>query len=250
MRKLFLGILSFLILDFYFFAATNFVSNNIIKFIGILLFFPIAYFVAKFNGLQGLRGIGLQKTKRWKKHFLVSFLIGFGLWAVMYLVYGLLGKYDLIGVKTGVNSWFIVIQVIIGFFFGSLINDLITRGFIINILKGKMPIIWIGFVSIIIYALDDLFIGGFTLINLLFSLILGCSLTYSFIKSETVWADTGIHFGLNVAYGLLYGLNGNLQSGIFDVTEGGISPLLNNVILLAFASLMFIVVFLYYRKVG
>ena len=81
-----------------------------------------------------------------------------------------------------------------------------------------------------------------------FSLILGCSLTFSFYKSGSVWADTGIHFGLNIAYGLFYGLIGKAGDGLLLITNGEISLLLNNTVLLSFASLLFLAMFFYYRK--
>lgn len=136
------------------------------------------------------------------------------------------------------------------FFLGSIINDLITRGFVIHSLAGKLPPFFIAIISITLYALDDFWNGDVTFLNFVFSLILGCSLTYSFYQSGSVWADTGIHFGLNVSYGLLYGLNGKSGGGLLMITEGKINPLLNNTILLATTSLLFLVVFLYYWKKG
>ncbi|MFL0364135.1 CPBP family intramembrane glutamic endopeptidase [Pseudobacillus sp. 179-B 2D1 NHS] len=250
MKKAIIGIGSFLALSIYFNGVTHFVTNTFIQLFGILLFFPFASYIGKLNGLPGLEGIGLLRSNHWKKHFAVSFLIGFGCWSLMYVTYWQLGKFEIRGVQTGFNAWWMLVQMIVGFFLGSIINDLITRGFVIHSLAGKLPPFFIAIISITLYALDDFWNGDVTFLNFVFSLILGCSLTYSFYQSGSVWADTGIHFGLNVSYGLLYGLNGKSGGGLLMITEGKINPLLNNTILLATTSLLFLVVFLYYWKKG
>ncbi|MBS4201372.1 CPBP family intramembrane metalloprotease [Bacillus sp. FJAT-49732] len=247
MKKFITGILSFFILDLYFNVTTHFINFNIfIQLISILLFFPLASFIAKLNGLQGLRGIGMVREK-WPKYFTASFLIGFGCWAFMYVTYHIAGKFEINGVKTGLEAWWIIGQIIVGFFLGSLINDLVTRGFLISILKGKIPPLAIATISILVYALDDFWNGDLSILNFVFSVVLGFSLTYAFFKTGSIWASTGIHFGLNMAYGLIFGLSGQYGDGIFLMTKGNIHSFLNTTILLMAAALMFVIVFLYYR---
>jgi membrane protease YdiL (CAAX protease family) len=248
MKKLWIGIGGFLVLDLYFNVTTHYISNTIIQFLSILLFFPIAYLVAKLNGLTGLRGIGLAKNKNSFKFFVISFLMGFTVWSVLYITYWSFGKFEITGMQNGFVAGWTFIQILVGFFFGSLINDLVTRGYVMNLLAGKLPPILIGVISILIYALDDFWNGDLTLMNFIFSIVLGCSLTFAFYKTGTIWADTGIHFGLNVAYGLLYGLIGKPGGGIILISKGEINPLLNNTIVLTIAALLFIPVFFYYRK--
>jgi hypothetical protein len=67
----------FLILDFYFHATTHFLTNSILQFISLLLFFPLASYIAKLNRLSGLRGIGLIFNKSSYKYFTIRFFIGF-----------------------------------------------------------------------------------------------------------------------------------------------------------------------------
>ncbi|WP_066287612.1 CPBP family intramembrane glutamic endopeptidase [Bacillus sp. FJAT-29937] len=248
MKRFIIGISGFLFLNIYFNGTTHFISNSVIQFICLLLFFPIASFVAKINGFPGLKGIGLVKTRHWMRHFIVSFFIGFGFWALMYIAYWELGKFEIIGIKTGIEAISIIVQVLVGFFLGSIINDLITRGYVLNLLKGKIPAYALAGISICIYAVDDFWNGDLTTTNFVFSIILGCSFTYSFLKTGSVWANTGIHFGLNVAYGIIYGLSGEYGGGLILTVKGEINPILNNFIVLAAATIMFLAVFLYYRK--
>ncbi|MCR2822700.1 CPBP family intramembrane glutamic endopeptidase [Lederbergia panacisoli] len=247
MKKFITGLLSFIVLDLYFNITTHFINFNIfIQLISILLFFPLASFIAKVNGLQGLRGIGMVREK-WTKYFPASFLIGFGCWALMYFTYVMAGKFSITGVKSGLETLWVIGQIMVGFFLGSLINDLVTRGFVINILKGKIPPLAIAAISILIYALDDFWNGDLSIINFIFSIVLGLSFTYAFFKTGSIWASTGIHFGLNMAYGMLFGLSGRYGDGIFQMAKGSIDPFLNTTILLMAAALMFVIAFLYYR---
>lgn len=248
MKKILIGICGFIVLNIYFNGTTHFISNSVIQFICLLLFFPIAIVVAKINGLPGLKGLGVVKDGNSLKHFFVSFCIGFGCWALLYTTYWQLGKFEITGVKSGIDAIMTVVQVMVGFFLGSFINDIITRGYVINLLKGKLPTFLIAIMSIIIYALDDFWNGDLTLMNFAFSIILGCSLTYAFLKTGSIWANTGIHFGLNVAYGVIYGLSGEYGGGIILTEKGEINSLLNNLVVLSAAVMIFVFVLIYYRN--
>ncbi|SFC54741.1 CAAX protease self-immunity [Bacillus sp. OV322] len=247
MKKFITGAASIFILDVYFNASAHFISNGAAQFICLLLFFPIASYIAKINGLDGLKGIGLRLDQKSLKYFTASFIMGFGAWAIMYAIYWRLGKFEIIGIKSGMDAVMTLVFVAVGFLLGSLINDLITRGLIINLLKGKLAPIYLAGISIFVYAADDFWNGGLTVMNFVFSMILGLSLTYSFLKTGSIWADTGIHFGLNTAFGLLYGLNGKEGGGILVINKGNIDFVLNNMIVLTFAALLFAVSYIYYR---
>lgn len=248
MKKLGLGILGFILLNLYFNVMTHFIGNTIIQLLGLLLFFPLAAFIARWNGLEGLYGLGLKKDNPSFRFFGVSFLIGFSCWALLYATYGAAGKFHLSGFKPVVEIAWVISQIAVGFFLGSLLNDLITRGYVMNMLKGKLPPFAVGTISVLIYAMDDFWNGDPTWVNFLFSVLLGCSLTYAFYKTGSIWASTGIHFGLNLAFGLLYGLSGGINDGIFVAEQGSMDPLLNNSILLSISALLFLPVFVYYRN--
>ncbi|TLS54018.1 CPBP family intramembrane metalloprotease [Paenibacillus antri] len=248
MKRLILGVAGFLLLNVYFNATTHFLPHPILQFLGLLLFFPLAAAVARWNGLPGLRGLGLVRSRTAARHFAMSFVLGFGCWALMYAAYWGLGKFDIVGWKTPLDAVLTLVQIMAGYFFGSLINDLITRGYVLNVLRGKLPPLLLGAVSVAIYALDDFWNGDVTAMNFVFSLALGCSLTYAFLRTGTVWANTGIHFGLNMAYGLLYGLGGSVGGGVWTMREGELASLPNNAILLGTTLLLFAAVYMYYRK--
>ncbi|MCM3729437.1 CPBP family intramembrane metalloprotease [Neobacillus cucumis] len=136
-----------------------------------------------------------------------------------------------------------ILEIFVGYFFGSLINDLIVRGYIFGLLKDKIHIGWVSVVSILIYALDDYWYAGFSLSNIIFSIILGLSLTLAFYKTGSIWADTGIHYGLNMAYGLLFGLVGNPESAIVSIKETGRHPYLSTNLQYTISAILFIFLF-------
>ncbi|MEH7076928.1 CPBP family intramembrane glutamic endopeptidase [Neobacillus drentensis] len=210
-----------MILDLYFNLVPVQLDNPFIQFGSTLLFFPLAHFIAKWVGLNGLKGLGIVFHRGWKKNFLYSFTIGFTFWMLMFGIQFLNGQLEFVGMKQPVDLIMPIVEVFVGYFVGSLINDLITRGYILQQLKGKVHIFWVFTISIIIYALDDYWYAGFSLSNIIFSILLGLSLTLAFYKTGSVWADTGLHYGLNIAYGLFYGLVGNPEGGILQIKETG-----------------------------
>jgi membrane protease YdiL (CAAX protease family) len=218
-KKFLLGLIGFVILDLYFNLVPSQFGNAILQFVFILVFFPIAFFIAKLVGLNGLKGMGLTFHLGWQKNFFLSFMIGFSFWMLMYGIQFLSGDLKFVGFNKNSELIMSILLITIGFFIGSLINDLVIRGYVINLLRDKIHISLVFTISILIYALDDFWYAGFSLSNIIFSMILGLSLTYVFYKTDSIWANTGIHFGLNLAYGLFFGLVGNTNSAIFIIEE-------------------------------
>ena len=226
MKKLSIGIIGFIFLDLYFNLAVNGLSNMYLQLAAILLFFPLAHFIASISGIGGLKALGLSFSNGWKRNFAYSFLIGFFFWGLMYAARYWAGAIDITGVKPARDAIMPIMEAIVGFFLGSLINDLIVRGYVFGLLKDRLHTGWVFTISILIYALDDYWHESFSLDNFIFSVLLGLSLTYAFYKTGSIWADTGLHFGLNMAFSLLYGLSQKAGSGIFIMKEAVHTPLL------------------------
>jgi membrane protease YdiL (CAAX protease family) len=242
LKQLFKGILGFLLLDLYFAFIPSLFNDPFLQFGAILLFFPLALLIAKWVGLPGLKGMGFLFHHGWKKNFFTSFLVGFGFWMLMFGIQLLSGDLVFIGLKKPSELFMPILMIMIGFFTGSLINDLIMRGYVINLLKNKLHIAWVFTISILLYALDDYWYAGFSLNNMIFSMILGLSLTYAFYKTGSIWANTGIHYGLNVAYGLFFGMVGSPESSIIIVKENINETMLSEVLYFLIPTIMFLVV--------
>ncbi|MEH7178167.1 CPBP family intramembrane glutamic endopeptidase [Neobacillus vireti] len=214
------------------------------QFVALLVFFPLASFITKWVGLNGLKGLGLVFHQGWLRNFFLSFGIGFCFWMLMFGIQLLSGDLQWNGTREPSELLMPVLMIIVGFFMGSFINDLIVRGFVVNLLKDKMQIGWVFTISILIYALDDYWYAGFSLSNFIFSLILGLSITYAFYKTGSIWANTGIHYGLNVAYGLFFGMVGSPGTSIFIVKATMNESLVSEVVYYLIPGLMFIFVIL------
>ena len=150
-------------LDLYFNLGAVRLGNPYLQFAGILVFFPLAHFVAKWVGLKGLKGIGLFFHKGWAKNFFLSFAIGFCFWVVTFLFMFFDGDLEFIGFKGPSELIMPVLLVFVGYLVGSLVNDLIVRGYVINFLKNKLPIGWVLAISISIYAFEDAWNAGLAL---------------------------------------------------------------------------------------
>ncbi|GGA34561.1 hypothetical protein GCM10010917_19810 [Paenibacillus physcomitrellae] len=120
----------------------------------------------------------------------------------------------MIGSKSFTEMFLAFLMVILTFFVGSFLNDIIIRGYVFGHLKERIPLKLVFFISLILYSLDDSWNEGFSITNTLFSLILGLSLTYTIFKTDSIWVDTGIHWGLNVCYGIFNGTLGGSDGGI------------------------------------
>ncbi|TSI04756.1 CPBP family intramembrane glutamic endopeptidase [Lysinibacillus sp. BW-2-10] len=212
--------IKFLILSLYFNLLPNlFPMNDVIRFFHIILFFGIAYWLAKLSNANGLQSYGLIFFKGWKRNLTYGFVTGAFFWLLLFGAYLSLGKLEFVRIKSASESVLPIAIIIFGFGTGSLINDMITRGLVFYHFKDRLPIPVVFIISILLYAFDDIWYAGFSWQNTIFSIVLGLSLTYAFYKTNSIWANTGIHFGLNTIYGLFYGVSGNVGDGVLLFSE-------------------------------
>lgn len=233
------GIIGFIFLDLYFNLVPVKLSNSYLQLATILLFFPLAQIVGKIVGINGLAGMGIHFHKGWFQNFIISFFIGFTFWAIWDSYYFLIGDYQF----QGLNPSFLgmpLMEVVVGYFLGSLINDIMIRGYLIALLLRTLNIKWVLVISVLIYALEDFWYAGFSVSNIIFSIILGMSLTYAFYKTGSIWANTGIHFGSNMLYGLMSGQLGKANSSLFIINKVGKDTIFSQIVDYGIPTLMFL----------
>ncbi|WP_316570176.1 CPBP family intramembrane glutamic endopeptidase [Neobacillus sp. YIM B06451] len=214
--KAFLG---FILLDVYLNVAIAGAGNIFLQLLLVAGFLPLLYLLLKWNGLVGFKDVGIRFHQKWTRNLLIGFGTGFSFWLMSYLLSWGFGSFELTGIKPFGESVAITGMVLGTFFIGSFFNDIITRGYIFAQLRNRIPVHWIFVISIVAYSFDDIWNEGFSLSNTLFSVLVGLSLTYAFYKSGSIWATTGIHWGLNVCYGLFNGTLGQDNGGIFNLTS-------------------------------
>lgn len=216
--------------------------SDILRFFHLLLFFPLAYLLAKGFLKAGLESYGIVFLKGWHKNLFVGLAIGFIGWACLFTLQFMVGRYDHIGIKPIGDVIVMTVIIIVGFGLGSLINDMIVRGLVFHHFIGKLPVGVVMLISISLYALDDAWLEGLSVHNTIFSVVLGLSLTYAFYKTNSIWANTGIHLGLNIVYGLFFGVSGRSGDGIFLFEEHPLNSFVSSWLSTIIALLMFIVV--------
>lgn len=244
----FIPIIGFIVLDLHLNLLIA-KSTNIFFQIGfVILFFPLLFVILKLTKLNSFKEIGIHFHNRWFKNLAIGFSIGFSFWIIKYGIEYVLNGFEIIGIKNFPDSLVTFFFVFFAFFIGSFLNDIVVRGYIFGHLQSKINTKWVFLISILIYALDDSWNEGFSFSNTLFSLLLGLSLTYAIYRTGSIWADTGIHWGLNVCYGVFNGMLGSKDGGIFITMNNQHSSFLLNNIGYIIPLFMFLFVFLIRKK--
>ncbi|WP_169507552.1 CPBP family intramembrane glutamic endopeptidase [Paenibacillus harenae] len=242
--------MGFLIIDLYFNLIPHFIPLGTVPWLlYAAFFFVLARHVARLTGLNGIRDLGMKAHYGWKRNLRIGFVYGTVIWATMYMLLWIFGNIRVTGVKVAPESVIFLIEALAGMFLGSLINDLIVRGYVFAHLKDKIPSLLLLLLSAMIYAVDDVWLAGFNVQNTVFSMILGLSLGYTLLKTGSIWMSTGIHWGQNVMYGFVYGIPGREgERGLLLTEQGpGNSFILNNAHIFAALMLLLVVFFTYSR---
>lgn len=237
----------FIVLDLYFNLGIVASSEIWLQVLLVLLFFPLLKGILMLTEVKEYKKIGISFHPKWFKNMLLGFLIGFSFWMINYAIQYLLHGFDVTGIKPFPQSLLTLIMILLTFFVGSLINDIIVRGYVFGHLKGKIPMKWVFLISIVIYALDDSWNEGFSLRNIVFSLVLGLSFTYAIYKTGSIWLTTGLHWGLNVCYGIYHGTIGSSGGGIL-LTQAQSSTFYTESFNYLIPLLMFLFIFLLRNK--
>ncbi|MBS4174744.1 CPBP family intramembrane glutamic endopeptidase [Bacillus sp. FJAT-49736] len=208
-------LLGLILLDIYLNVFIAKTSNIVIQLLLVILFFPLLKIILKATKLNSFKSIGIVFHQKWKKNLIIGFSIGFTFWLIKYAIVYSFHGFEIVSVKNVTESLIAFFFVFFAFFIASFLNDIIIRGYIFGHLKKRMNGKWIFIISLFLYAVDDSWNEGFSLSNTLFSLAVGLSLTYAYYRTQSIWVDTGIHWGLNVCYGIFNGMIGSSDGGIF-----------------------------------
>ena len=104
-------------------------------------------------------------------------------------------------------------------------------------------------ITAFIYALDDAWIEGMSLHNTIFSVLLGLSLGYVFLKSGSIWATTGIHWGVNIVYCIFYGIPGReSDKGLLLIERQSVNSFLLDNLSIIISIFMFIFIATFYNR--
>ncbi|WP_276496514.1 CPBP family intramembrane glutamic endopeptidase [Pontibacter litorisediminis] len=184
-------------------------------------FFVVAFLISRFVlQLQGLRSLGMERHKGWLPNLAVGFLIGFCVYALKYLAFYELGKFEVAGLMEPSFILPMLGQALLAMFFSSILNDITIRGYWFAFFRRRQLLAWYVFVATVLYALDDGWNGGFDPLNMVFSALLGVSFAYTVLKTGAIWMSLGLHWGGNVMYRVMYGFGGTGVWQLENVQEG------------------------------
>ena len=237
----------FIVLDLYLNVGIAKSNHFWLQILLILLFFPLLKGILILTKAKEYKNIGINFHQKWAKNAMLGFIIGFSFWLIKYALQYLLHDFDIIEVKPFPQMLLALFMIMLTFLIGSFLNDIIVRGYVFGHLKEKISIKWVFLISLVIYALDDMWNEGFSLENMLFSLVLGLSVTFAIYKTGSIWATTGIHWGLNVCYGIFNGPLGSSGGGIFLIKEQS-TTFITDSISYIIPLLMFLFIFLMRSK--
>ena len=243
---LLLWIAGFLLLDLYFNGIPKLIQLDVLPWLAYAFgFFAVAHLFAKYIlKLNGLADLGLELRKGWLKLMLLGFIVGLGIWALKYLVFYQLGKFEVTGIMDGSYIAGMLAQALLAMLLVSAINDVLVRGYWLPYFRENNLMLWYILVTTVLYALDDSWNEGITVTNLSFSAVLGVSLAYTVLKTGTIWMAIGIHFGSNMMYRAMAGFNGQGIWQLDGVKEGAVYEWVSVLI----TALLFPVVYLLLRN--
>lgn len=216
-----------------------------------VVFFPVAHYISKLSGMNGLNDLGVNFHRGWERNLKIGFGIGSIFWLVMELIFLSYNSLFIVGMKSFSAGTFFMVQAFIGMFLSSFINDIIVRGYVFARLKHKVSNISLLLISALIYVLNDSWYEGlgFSLYNSIFSVALGLTLGYVFLRTGSLWATTGVHWGLNVVYCIFYGIPGHEnEGGLLIVERYFVNSFFINNLSVIVSVLMFAFVLLFYKR--
>ena len=202
-------------------------------------FFVLAFLLARFAlGLKGIRDFGLRFHRRWLLNLGLGLLIGTGVYALKYgLFYGF-GKFAVTGLMPGSYILNLLLLALLAMFFSSLLNDIMIRGYSLAFFRKTGGMRWYVPAATLLYVLDDLWNEGPTLINILFSALLGLAFAWTVYKTGSIWMSFGLHWGGNLVYRLMYGFDGQ---GIWKLEKAVDSSAFDYLSLLLTAGMVWLV---------
>ncbi|WP_018477689.1 CPBP family intramembrane glutamic endopeptidase [Pontibacter roseus] len=209
-------------------------------------FFLLAFLVSRFMlKLPGLKSFGMALHQGWLKNLGLGFMLAFTVYALKYLVFYQMGKFDVAGVRDVSFLLPMLGQALLAMFFSSILNDITIRGYWYTFFRRRQLLVWYVLTATLLYTLDDFWNEGIDPLNLVFSAVLGLAFAYTVLKTGSIWMSLGLHWGGNTMYRVMYGFDGQ---GVWVLEQVREAPLYDYMGLLVTALLLPAVYFLLKKK--
>ena len=229
--------------------------SSLLSFIGISL---LVFFRVSKIEKRSISSIGFSKYN-WFKKYSIGFLIGLILMSLVVLILYLFGFVSLEQSPSQPVGKFALLNifiVLIGWIIQGGTEEILTRGWLMNILGARYNINIGLFISSVLFGLLHLFNPNVNIVAILNIILVGYLFGLYVIKTNDLWGACGMHSAWNFAQGNLFGfevsglnvsvgslfdfnLNGNslISGGVFG-PEAGLASTIILIIGIAFILLL------------
>ena len=171
-------------------------------FISLLVFIRV-----KFIEKRNFSSIGFNKNNWFKKYFL-GFVIGLGMMCVVVFILFIFGFVSVESNPTqpiGISALIGVLIILVGWIIQGGTEEIVTRGWLMNVLGARYNI-GIGlFISSTLFGLLHLANPNVSFIAVINIILIGVFYGLYVIKTNDLWAVCGMHSAWNFAQGNLFG---------------------------------------------
>ena len=201
-------------------------QNLLLLFLNLLTFATISslvFFRVKVIERRSLSSIGLNKNN-WLKKYLLGFFIGLVMMSIIVLI---LLSFGYITIEknpiqpVGVSAISSVLVILFGWIIQGATEEIVTRGWLLNVLSNKYSIGVGLLISSTLFGLMHLSNPNVNYIAVINIILVGLFYGFYVIKTNDLWAVCGMHTACNFAQGNLFGFE---VSGI-DVSVGSLIDL-------------------------
>ncbi len=201
-------------------------QNLLLLFLNLLTFATISslvFFRVKVIERRSLSSIGLNKNN-WLKKYLLGFFIGLVMMSIIVLI---LLSFGYITIEknpiqpVGVSAISSVLVILFGWIIQGATEEIVTRGWLQNVLSNKYNIGVGLLISSTLFGLMHLSNPNVNYIAVINIILVGLFYGFYVIKTNDLWAVCGMHTAWNFAQGNLFGFE---VSGI-DVSVGSLIDL-------------------------
>ncbi|WP_300898695.1 type II CAAX endopeptidase family protein [uncultured Clostridium sp.] len=201
-------------------------QNLLLLFLNLLTFATISslvFFRVKVIERRSLSSIGLNKNN-WLKKYLLGFFIGLVMMSTIVLI---LLSFGYITIEknpiqpVGVSAISSVLVILFGWIIQGATEEIVTRGWLLNVLSNKYNIGVGLLISSTLFGLMHLSNPNVNYIAVINIILVGLFYGFYVIKTNDLWAVCGMHTAWNFAQGNLFGFE---VSGI-DVSVGSLIDL-------------------------
>ena len=165
-----------------------------------LLFFAVAWLIAKWQSKLGFTTWGLNFGKHFLRHLLLGMVTGSLLYGLTFMISVWLSVEKVTAIPATAAIVSPLSLFIFGNFFSSFSEDILTRGYVYNHLNGMVSNAMIVLISATIYVLNHIYRLGESFETHSYLFLLGILYIIPLVLTKRLWFTGGMHWAGNVTF--------------------------------------------------